>query len=91
MTENDDARHEKETKQYDDWKSQIRSELEAFEGEGPPSIDELWSVAQNESESAASWIHDMPCTEQEIKTAKGDVLKALVALEMAEDRLNEVR
>jgi len=79
-----------ESERYDDWKSQIRSELEAFEGEGPPSIEDLWSVAQHESESAASWIHDMPCTEQEIQTAKGDVLKALVALEMAEDRLNEV-
>ena len=79
-----------DTERYADWKGQIRSELEAFEGEGPPSIDQLWSVARHESESAASWIHDMPCTEQEIQTAKGDVLKALVALEMAEDRLNEV-
>jgi hypothetical protein len=35
-------------------------------------------------------MHDMPCAEQEIQTAKGDVLKALVALEMAEDRLMEV-
>lgn len=78
------------TERYADWKNQIRSELEAFEGEGPPSIDQLWSVAQYEAESAASWIHDMRCTEQEIQTAKGDVLKALVALEMAEDRLNEV-
>jgi len=75
---------------YASWKSEIQSELEAFEGEGPPSIDQLWSVAQHQSESAASWIHDMPCTEQEIQRAKGDVLKALVAIEMAEDRLNEV-
>jgi len=78
------------TERYTGWKSQIRSELEAFEGEGPPSVDQLWSVAQHESESAASWMHDMPCAEQEIQTAKGDVLKALVALEMAEDRLKEV-
>jgi len=79
-----------EIEQYASWKEQIRSELEAFGGEGPPSIDDLWLVAQHESESAASWMHDMPCTEQEIETAKGDVLKALVALEMAEERLNEV-
>jgi hypothetical protein len=39
-----------DTERYADWKSQIRSELEAFEGEGPPSIEELWSVAQHESE-----------------------------------------
>jgi len=75
---------------YNDWKSQIRSELEAFEGEGPPSVKELWSVAQHESESAASLINDMPCTEQEVQTAKGDVLKALVVLEMVEEELNEV-
>lgn len=79
-----------ESTEYASWKSEIRSELEAFEGEGPPSIDELWLVAQHEAESAASWMHDMPCTEQEIQTAKGDVLKALVALEIAEDRLNEL-
>jgi len=78
------------TDRYADWKAQLRSELQAYEGEGPPSIDQLWSVAQHESESAASWIHGMPCTEQEIQTAKGDVLKALVALEMAENRLKEV-
>ena len=73
---------------YESWREEIRSELEAFEGEGPPSVDQLWNVARHESGSAASWIADMPCTEQEVQTAKGDVLKALVALEMAEKRLN---
>jgi hypothetical protein len=77
-----------DTDRYADWKSQIRSELEAFEGEGPPTVDELWHVARYESESAASWIADMPATKQEIETVKDDLLRALVALEMAEERLN---
>jgi hypothetical protein len=76
---------------YTDWKSQIRSELEAFEGHGPPSIDELWNVAGYEAEGVSGWIDEMPPTQQEIQTAKGDLLKALVALEMAEERLNENR
>lgn len=72
---------------YADWKAQIRSELEAFEGHGPPDVEELWHVAGHEAEGAASWIGDMPVSEDEIETAKGDLLKALVALEMAEERL----
>ena len=88
MTENDHSPGG--SGRYASWKSQLREELEAFEGECPPSIDELWHVARYESETAASWIADMPATQQEIETVKGDVLKALVALEMAEDRLNEV-
>ena len=74
---------------YTSWKAQIRSELEAFEGEGPPDADELWSVAQYKSRAASDWISDMPVSEHEIEAAKGDVLEALVALEMAEERLNQ--
>jgi hypothetical protein len=74
---------------YESWKAQIRSELEAFEGEGPPDADELWSVAQYNARAASDWINDMPISENEIEAAKGDVLEALVALEMAEERLEQ--
>jgi len=72
---------------YESEKSQYRSELEAYEGEGPLTPRQLWDVARIVSMSASNWIEDMPCTENEIQTAKGDLLKALVALEMAEERL----
>lgn len=74
---------------YDDWKSNIRAELEAFEGEGPPSTRQLWNVAAYNARGAADWISDMPVGEEQIQTAKGDVLESLVALEMAEERLAE--
>ena len=89
-TSDENDRTPSDSGRYASWKSQLREELEAFEGEGPPTIEQLWHVARYESETAASWIADMPATQQEIETVKGDVLKALVALEMAEDRLNEV-
>jgi TPR repeat protein len=74
---------------YESQKSQYRSELEAYEGEGPANANQLWYVARAEAQSAADWIEDMPVTESEIQTAKGDVLKALVALEMAEELIDE--
>lgn len=77
-----------DTERYSSWKSEIRAELEAYEGHGPPSAEELWHLAEYEASGVVSWISDMPVSEQEIQTAKGDVLKALVALEMAEERLN---
>jgi hypothetical protein len=73
--------------EYESEKQQYRQELEAFEGEGPPGPKQLWDVARLEASSASNWIEDMECTEREIQTAKGDILKALVALEMAEERL----
>lgn len=72
---------------YSSWKSDIRSELDAMEGEGPPTADQLWNVAAYQSRSASDWIEDMPLTEDAIETARGDVLEALVALEMAEERM----
>jgi len=72
---------------YESQKRQYRQELEAFEGDGPPGARQLWDVARIEASSASNWIEDMECTEREIQTAKGDILKALVALEMAEERL----
>lgn len=75
------------SERYADWKSQIRSELEAMEGEGPPSTDDLWGLAGYEAHGAGAWIDDMPVTEDSIKTAKGDILKSLTALEMAEELL----
>ncbi len=72
---------------YASRKENLRSELEAFEGHGPPTAEDLWSTAGHEARGAASWVEDMPLTETEIETAKSDLLKALVALEMAEERV----
>jgi len=72
---------------YTTQKENLRSELEAFEGHGPPTVEELWSTAGHEARGAASWIEDMPVDKNEIETAKSDLLKALVALEMAEERV----
>jgi hypothetical protein len=74
---------------YDSWKAQIRSEIEAWEGDGPPSNDELWDWVAFEGDSVSGWVRDMPATKQSIRTAKGDVLQALVALEMLEERVND--
>ena len=72
---------------YESTKESIRAEFDANEGHPAPDAEELWSRAKYHSEGAASWIGDMPVTENEIATAKDDVLRALVALEMAEERL----
>lgn len=74
---------------YESWKAQIRSEIEAWEGEGPPDDTELWDWVAFEGESVAGWVRDMPASEQSIQTAKEDVLQALVALEMLEERHDE--
>lgn len=74
---------------YESWKDNIRQRLEAFEGEGPPDAETLWHVAGHEAIGAANWIGDMPVSQGEIETAKQDILTALVALEMAEERLEE--
>jgi hypothetical protein len=70
---------------YDSWKSQIRQEIEAWEGEGPPSDAELWDHVAFEAQAVESWVRDMPATEESIETVKGDVLRQLVALEMLEE------
>jgi hypothetical protein len=70
---------------YSTWKQQIRSEIEANEGERPPTQEQLWRIAGRASESAAEWIGDMPATDETVQTATGDVLTSLVALEMVEE------
>lgn len=78
---------ENDSSEYQGWKEEIRSEIEANEGHATPDPHELWDRAAYDARSAADWIDDMPVSEAEIRTAKGDVLSALVALEMAEERL----
>lgn len=73
---------------YQNWKADIRQRIEANEGHETPDAQELWNRARFAAKGAASWIDDMPVSENEIETAKGDILKALVALEMAQERLN---
>lgn len=77
------------TETYRDWKADIRRRIEANEGHESPDAEELWNRAGYAAEGASEWIRDMPLTENEIRAAKGDVLNALVALEMAEERLEE--
>lgn len=74
---------------YDNLKQNIRSRIEANEGDPRPSAEELWHRASLDARSAAGWIDDMPVSEHEVQTVKSDLLKALVALEMAEESLNE--
>jgi hypothetical protein len=73
--------------EYQQWKAQIRNEIEANEGHDNPTAEELWHRAGVEARTAAGWVDDVPLSMSEIKMAKGDLLTALVALEMAEDRL----
>lgn len=74
---------------YERQKANIRSRLEAYEGEGPPSVLQLWHSAEYDASGCGGWIEDMPPIKEAIEAAKGDILKALVALEMAEERLED--
>ena len=78
-----------QTKTYHDWKADIRTEIEANEGHEAPDADDLWYRARDSARGASGWIDGMPVSESEIRTAKGDILEALVALELAEERLQE--
>lgn len=80
-----------ETEQdYTDLKNELRSEIEEVRDERPRDSDALWGFAYRNARWAYDWMIEIrPPSEQDIQDAKRRVLKALVALEMAEERLEQ--
>lgn len=75
---------------YTDRKGLIRHVYEGYQSEsGGLSAKRLWTLAQQRSQSASDTISETGISKQEIDEVKGDVLAALVALEMAEERLDQ--
>jgi len=73
--------------EYGNWMHNIQLELEAFEGEGPPSDEALLRLAHDETGGMMGLVEmleeEYEFEYDEMQTLKGDVLKMRVALEMA--------
>lgn len=83
MTSSDSNEHQEE---------QIQHRLEAFEGEGPPSDDELLGVVFHNIRGALANLDELASTdideyqEDAVEWTRDDLLEAKVALEMERGR-----